>query len=32
MWHNTILAEAPELAKYEQKAGRTIPVVVLEPE
>ena len=32
MWHNIILAEAPEVAKYEQKAGRTIPVAVLEPE
>ena len=32
MWRNTILAEAPEVAKYEQKAGRTIPVAVLEPE
>ena len=32
MWRDTILAEAPEVAKYERKAGRTIPVVVLEPE
>ena len=32
MWRDTILAEAPEVAKYEQKAGRTIPVVILEPE
>ena len=32
MWHNIILAEAPEVAKYEQKAGRTIPVAVLELE
>jgi deazaflavin-dependent oxidoreductase (nitroreductase family) len=32
MWRNTILAEAPGVAKYEQKAGRTIPVAVLEPE
>lgn len=32
MWRNTILAQAPEVAKYERKAGRTIPVVVLEPE
>ena len=31
MWRDTILAEAPEVAKYEQKAGRTIPVAVLEP-
>ena len=32
MWRNTILVEAPEVAKYERKAGRTIPVAVLEPE
>jgi hypothetical protein len=32
MWRDTILAEAPEVAKYEKKAGRTIPVAVLEPE
>ena len=32
MWRNTILAEAPGVAKYEQKAGRTIPVAVLEPD
>ena len=32
MWRDTILAEAPEVAKYERKAGRTIPVAVLEPE
>ncbi len=31
MWRGTILAEAPEVAKYERKAGRTIPVAVLEP-
>ncbi len=31
MWHDTILAEAPEVAKYERKAGRIIPVAVLEP-
>jgi deazaflavin-dependent oxidoreductase (nitroreductase family) len=31
MWRNTILAEAPEVTRYEQKAGRTIPVAVLEP-
>ena len=31
MWRDTILAEAPEVAKYERKAGRTIPVAVLEP-
>jgi len=32
MWRDSILAEAPEVAKYERKAGRTIPVAVLEPE
>jgi hypothetical protein len=32
MWRDTILAEAPEVAKYERKAGSTIPVAVLEPE
>ena len=32
MWRETILAEAPEVSKYEQRAGRTIPVAVLEPE
>jgi deazaflavin-dependent oxidoreductase (nitroreductase family) len=32
MWRHTILAAAPGVAKYEQKAGRTIPVVILEPE
>ena len=31
MWRDTILVEAPEVAKYERKAGRTIPVAVLEP-
>ena len=31
MWRDTILADAPEVAKYERKAGRTIPVAVLEP-
>ena len=31
MWENTILAQAPEVAKYARKAGRTIPVAVLEP-
>ncbi len=31
MWRDTILAQAPEVSRYEQKAGRTIPVAVLEP-
>lgn len=26
-----VMAEAPEVAKYAKKAGRTIPVVLLEP-
>jgi deazaflavin-dependent oxidoreductase (nitroreductase family) len=30
-WNNTVLAQAPEVAKYAQKAKRTIPVAVLEP-
>ena len=29
-WRDTILAEAPEVAKYAHKAGRTIPVAALE--
>lgn len=31
MWRDTILAQAPGVSRYEQKAGRTIPVAVLEP-
>jgi deazaflavin-dependent oxidoreductase (nitroreductase family) len=31
MWRDTILAEAPEVVRFERKAGRTIPVAVLEP-
>jgi deazaflavin-dependent oxidoreductase (nitroreductase family) len=31
MWRDTILAEAPEVTRYAQKAGRPIPVAVLEP-
>ena len=30
VWRNTVLAQAPEVARYAQKAGRTIPVAVLE--
>jgi deazaflavin-dependent oxidoreductase (nitroreductase family) len=30
MWQDTILAQAPEVAKYARKAGRPIPVAVLE--
>jgi len=31
MWRDTILTEAPEVIRYADKAGRTIPVAVLEP-
>ena len=31
MWHDTILAQAPTVSRYAKKAGRTIPVAVLEP-
>jgi deazaflavin-dependent oxidoreductase (nitroreductase family) len=31
MWHDVVLAQAPEVVKYERKAGRVIPVAVLEP-
>ena len=31
MWHDTILAQAPAVSRYAEKAGRTIPVAVLEP-
>ena len=30
MWRDVILVEAPEVEKYARKAGRTIPVAVLE--
>lgn len=30
-WRDVVLAEAPEVAKYARKAGRAIPVAVLEP-
>ena len=30
-WNNIILTRAPEVAKYAERAGRTIPVAVLEP-
>jgi deazaflavin-dependent oxidoreductase (nitroreductase family) len=32
MWRDVILAEAPEVEKYARKAGRTIPVAVLDRE
>ena len=31
VWKNVVLAEAPEVEKYERRAGRTIPVARLEP-
>jgi deazaflavin-dependent oxidoreductase (nitroreductase family) len=30
-WNDIILARAPEVAKYAERAGRTIPVAVLKP-
>jgi hypothetical protein len=31
VWKDVILAEAPEVEKYARRAGRVIPVAVLEP-
>jgi deazaflavin-dependent oxidoreductase (nitroreductase family) len=31
MWNNVVLAQAPEVAKYAQRAHRTIPVAILTP-
>jgi deazaflavin-dependent oxidoreductase (nitroreductase family) len=31
MWNGVVLAQAPEVAKFARKAGRTIPVAVLTP-
>lgn len=31
MWQDVVLAQAPEVAKYARRAGRTIPVAVLAP-
>jgi len=31
VWSRVVLAEAPEVAKYARRAGRTIPVAVLRP-
>jgi len=31
MWNNVVLAQAPEVIKYANRAGRVIPVAVLEP-
>jgi deazaflavin-dependent oxidoreductase (nitroreductase family) len=30
-WNNVVLAQAPEVKKYAQRAGRTIPVALLQP-
>ena len=30
-WNNVVLAQAPEVQKYAQRAGRTIPVALLQP-
>jgi deazaflavin-dependent oxidoreductase (nitroreductase family) len=30
-WEDVVLAQAPEVAKYARRAGRTIPVAVLQP-
>ena len=30
-WQNVVLAQAPEVEKYAHRAGRTIPVALLEP-
>jgi deazaflavin-dependent oxidoreductase (nitroreductase family) len=31
VWREVVLAQAPQVAKYERKAGRKIPVAVLRP-
>ena len=31
VWREVVLARAPEVAKYERKAGRVIPVALLRP-
>jgi deazaflavin-dependent oxidoreductase (nitroreductase family) len=31
VWRDTVLAQAPAVSRYARKAGRTIPVAVLEP-
>ena len=31
MWNEVVLAQAPEVAKYARRAGRTIPIALLEP-
>jgi deazaflavin-dependent oxidoreductase (nitroreductase family) len=31
MWTEVVLAQAPEVTKYAHRAGRTIPIAILEP-
>lgn len=31
VWNDVVLAQAPSVARYARRAGRTIPVAVLEP-
>jgi deazaflavin-dependent oxidoreductase (nitroreductase family) len=31
MWNNVVLAQMPKVAKYARRAGRTIPVTILQP-
>ena len=31
MWNDVVLAQIPEVKKYARRAGRTIPVAILEP-
>lgn len=31
IWNDVVLGQAPEVAKYARRAGRTIPVAVLQP-
>ena len=31
LWHDVVLERAPFFAKYQEKAGRTIPIAVLTP-
>ena len=31
IWNDVVIAQAPDVAKYARKAGRTIPVAVLQP-
>jgi deazaflavin-dependent oxidoreductase (nitroreductase family) len=31
LWNDLVLARAPEVQKYDRRAGRTIPVAILQP-